>query len=197
MDLDIFFSWMILESRSSLIKLSRPAPTAAGPVDLSFTFQQVCVCVYRFKPWRGLARLPGTADAPPRMDLWKGEVCENTLFSHTSVKRKKKCRAHLQLLVAHVQRTEWWAHLDDNGSRTEELIIKTNTLSRFPLLTWTVFHLTADDFFNGGRSRQRGGSRNRMESSPFGFGGIPGFGNFPAFDQGRYRVGLIYKTEQP
>lgn len=53
-----WLSWVIfsrtgseLESRSSLIKPSRPAPTAAGAVDLSFATLSacVCVCVYRFK----------------------------------------------------------------------------------------------------------------------------------------------------
>ncbi|KAF3703676.1 DnaJ -like protein subfamily B member 6 [Channa argus] len=42
-----------------------------------------------------------------------------------------------------------------------------------------------DDFFGGGRSRQRGASRNRMGGPFFGFGAFPGFGpSFSGFDSG-------------
>ncbi|XP_035475253.1 dnaJ homolog subfamily B member 6b isoform X4 [Scophthalmus maximus] len=40
-----------------------------------------------------------------------------------------------------------------------------------------------EDFFGGGRSRQRGASRNRMGGSLFGFGGFPAFApGFSGFD---------------
>uniref|UniRef100_A0A3B4TUR8 DnaJ heat shock protein family (Hsp40) member B6b n=1 Tax=Seriola dumerili TaxID=41447 RepID=A0A3B4TUR8_SERDU len=42
-----------------------------------------------------------------------------------------------------------------------------------------------DDFFGGGRSRQRGASRNRMGGPLFGFGSFPAFGpGFSGFDSG-------------
>ncbi|XP_017262252.1 dnaJ homolog subfamily B member 6b isoform X2 [Kryptolebias marmoratus] len=42
-----------------------------------------------------------------------------------------------------------------------------------------------DDFFGGGRSRQRGANQSRMGGSLYGFGGFPAFGSgFSGFDSG-------------
>lgn len=38
-------------------------------------------CVCRFKTWQGLARLPGTADAPPQMDVWRSSFRKHSFHT--------------------------------------------------------------------------------------------------------------------
>ena len=138
-----------------------------------------------------------------------GKKLQETQFSCSLVKWMKECRNSTIAPLgggvlqpgessADLVDTWWffWVQRDTTGFKVAAGASCLSCSCSYSL-TWPAIHLTADpfdDFFNGGRSHQRAGSRNRMESSPFGFGGFPGFGNFSGFDQGTYGAGRFYKT---